>query len=177
MSILNVLETHDVDYKQHGQHHHVNRNWIGVDCPYCSPGHKAFRMGWSLSRRYFNCWHCGPQRTGECLALMLNIPINEAIGLAKQLKAEDDLNPIVRGLKLRGEYKPPAGVGPLPKEHRRYLLRRGFHPRELIREWEIEGIGIAPKLHGASSSRSTTRKEKWFHGRPAPSPRTRRSGT
>ena len=146
MSITELLEEHSVPYRLHGDHHHVGRNWVGVDCPYCSPNSGHFRMGWSNTKKYLNCWSCGPCRTGETLALLLNISPDRAYKLAKELKVRDDLNPRTRSLDIRGELKIPAGVGQLTPYHKRYLMKRGFAWRNLVKMWEIEAIGMAPRL-------------------------------
>lgn len=146
MNITEVLEQYGVPYKLHGDHHHVGRNWVGMDCPYCSPGSGGFRMGWSLRKKYLNCWRCGPCRTNDALIMLLGVNSDEARRIAKELKAHDDLNPYVRGMDIRGTLKLPEGLGPLTAYHKRYLLKRGFSPRNLVKEWEIEGIGIAKRL-------------------------------
>ena len=146
MSIVELLEEHGVEYKLHGDHHHVGRNWVGVDCPHCSPGSKSFKMGWSISKRYFNCWQCGPQRTGDTLELVLGVETKEAIRISRLIRSDDERHPFLLSLKKRGELKEPPGICRMAPVHKRYLENRGFDPDKIAKLWEVKGIGIGARL-------------------------------
>src|SRR5687767_12012825 len=59
MTFLDLLREHRIGFRESQEHHHVGRGWCGLDCPDCSPGAGAFRLGWNLERGYFSCWSCG----------------------------------------------------------------------------------------------------------------------
>jgi len=52
----------------------------------------------------------------------------------------------VKKEKPKGKLIIPKGVGNLQIPHARYLVERGFLPKDIINLWKIQGIGIAGKL-------------------------------
>ena len=141
LNLTDILDRHGVSYRVSGQHHHVTRNFAGVDCPKCSPGSGKYRLGFQLDGRRANCWVCGRLDAVEMLATVCGISTGEAIRLWRQrgfdYQAED---------RVQGQLKIPAGVGELQIAHRRYLLQRGFDPDQIEQLWGVKGIGIAAKL-------------------------------
>lgn len=142
MTFEEVFQEHSVDYRSPGEHHHAHGEWIQTDCPYCSPGWSSFRLGWHTRKRYANCYVCGPQRTGETLALLLRIPPDEAMKLARALRSEDP-HPSVQCKDIRGTLVIPPGLNRLAPAHRRYLEKRGFNPKEIVKTWDVEAFRIA----------------------------------
>ena len=143
MTFEDLFKEYSIEYRHYGEHHHAVRGWIQTDCPDCSPQSGSFRLGWNVTRRYANCWVCGPKRTGDTLAALLNVEPRVAARYAKLLRSEDDRHPEVRAMDARGTLSLPAGLGPLRETHRMYLRKRHFNPSKLVREWGLEGFGLA----------------------------------
>lgn len=142
-SLTDILTAHNVPYKKHGQHHHITSSqWVGVDCPRCTPGSGRYRLGFTLDGRRANCWSCGKQDVAAAIAAVCRLPLGAAIALREGLTGL--LRPAQR--PLRGVYAPPAGVGPLAGAHTRYLAGRGFDPMAIVRLWGVHGIGHAASL-------------------------------
>lgn len=137
-SLTTLLAKHSVETRHAGEHHHVNSGWLGVDCPYCSPGSGRFLFSFYLAGGRANCWQCGRKSPVEALVQLTGIPYAEARAVLR-----DRTTPIAEKIQHTGRYLPPSGVGPLQPAHRRYLERRGLDPDYAARVWGVGGIGIA----------------------------------
>jgi hypothetical protein len=147
MTIIELCQEYNIEYREPGTHHHAHGPWIQTDCPYCSPNWGSFRLGFHTGKRYFNCYACGAHRTGETLALMLNLTPDQAFKLSKELRSGDDHNPHIRAVERRGTLVLPQGVGPMAFTRRKYLENRGFDPKKIARTWEVQGIGISDRMY------------------------------
>jgi len=140
MNAAELLQDMGVEFLSAG-HHHCRPGWIQLDCPFCGKNSKGFHLGWNLASNYTNCWKCGGHRIEAVLREMGYGPEK-----AKAIKQELSLEPTIKVDKTRSTYKPPAGVGPLLKQHKQYLRSRDFDPEEMKQLWKIRGIGIAENL-------------------------------
>jgi hypothetical protein len=139
MTLVELLRECGVEFRLPGQHHHVTSQWIGVDCCYCSPGQKRFRMGLSMTTRAVNCWTCGVHRYFPTLLTLTGLRPDE---LADRLGGIDFRRGEER--KVGGKVVIPAGVEPLlmgPPNHREYLRGRGFNAVEIAKLWDVRAIG------------------------------------
>lgn len=138
MTVTEALQELGLDYREGGQHHHVNHGWVGVDCPRCSPGALKFRLG--IKGRAATCWQCGPVPLLAALHELTGRPYGEL----KLLLGDPDPPP--KQERPRGALKVPEGLGPLLAPHRRYLEDRGFDPDELVRLWHLGAYGVHHRL-------------------------------
>lgn len=146
MTIIDLLKENSIPHFVGPGHRHVRAGWCGVDCFQCSPNSSKFKLGINLSSLSCKCWGCSTIPLHLVLHHLLRIPQQEALVLARQL----------RGTRTPYAYKPsilnnqkvtiPIGVGELQEPHRRYLQSRGFDPDELVDIWNIQGIGVAPRM-------------------------------
>ena len=132
MTLINIFEQYGVRYRQHGEHHHTTRNWINVDCPWCSPGWNKYRLGFHPTGRC-SCWQCGRRDPITAVAKLCSLDYGQAAKLLKS--ATPQLEPITEGCK--GIYQPPKGVDVLLKPFRSYLTKRGFDPDEIVDRWGV----------------------------------------
>lgn len=138
MTIQEVLRDHGVVFASHGEHPLARPNWIAIrNCPFC--GNDRYYLGFNTRKRFFNCWSCRGHRTVVTL-VRLGVPYAIAKDFAR------DAGPLPGGEIERTKLVEPAGRGPLLRIHRKYLEGRGFNPDELVRTWELEGIGRAVAL-------------------------------
>lgn len=141
MNVTEIFETSGVEIAEHG-HHHAREGWIQIDCPFCSPKHRSFRMGWNEYGHYANCWVCGLHRGVETL---IELGVCDSYGAASKLIAELKANTEAPAEKIKivGDYKPPETVE-LKEQHIRYLKDvRKFDPDELVKLWSVRGIGMS----------------------------------
>ncbi len=139
-SILEVLEELGIEYREHGDHHHVSQNWIGFDCPFCSPSSGKFRMGYKLSTGFVNCWSCGSHPLASALHESSGRPYQAIRDLLQGITSSSFRE------RVRGNLVIPAGLGPLLHPHRKYLRDRGLDPEVLEKLWGLQGYGIHGKL-------------------------------
>lgn len=137
MKIHEFLEQYGIRYVSSGEHHHARPGWLNLDCPFCSPASSKFRLGYNLYGKYFNCWTCGPQRTGQTLAELTGQPLSK-------VKLIFDI--VERDAKWetadeRGKLQYPVGLGPLRQQHEEYLRSRNFDPDTLREHWGLRGFG------------------------------------
>jgi len=97
-------------------------------------------MGYSLADGYCACWKCGWHPIVKVVAELLEVSFKEAALLTKTLLTEKTTH-----TKKTGKLVIPPGVIPLMDPHKQYLSKRGFDWTDLDENWEVEGIGIAPR--------------------------------
>ena len=99
-------------------------------------------MGYSIRGNFVNCWKCGSHSLGETVASILGIPQKQAWAMVGQIDKQR-VGPVV---SKRGTLELPKGIAPLSDAHKRYLVKRGFDPDELVALWDLGGIGLASRL-------------------------------
>lgn len=138
MTVTEVLEELNVEIAPEG-HHHVSEGWVGIDCPFCSPGTGSFRLGIPPDTKgSVSCWACGPHRLWETLSEASGRPIRDVGALCQGLRGD---RPAERILERRGRLVVPFDTGKLQGPHRKYLESRRLDPTELSRLWGLQGIG------------------------------------
>lgn len=142
MNITELLTDLGIPFARGGTHRHVTANFVGVDCPWCSPGEGKFKLGIPVDGHGCSCWTCGPRPLADALIELTGRPWREVKRLLDPLELEAHQ----RQPEKRGKVKLPPGVGPMQEPHRRYLKGRGFDPDELERLWGLQGIGVARRL-------------------------------
>lgn len=140
MTFNDLLEKYSVESAPEG-HHHTTSGRVQLDCPLCSPGSHRFRLGFSSRKKSFNCWSCGFLPLIPTLMQLLKEPYTKCKEIASALDGTEEAE-----VSLRGTLEIPYGVGSLLSGHKKYLRSRGFDPEELEKLWDIQGIGVAPKL-------------------------------
>lgn len=140
MTIQEVLEGLGVAYAATG-HHHCREGWIQLKCcPFC--GSQNYHLGWNLRSNYASCWRCGGYN-GKRVLEALGVPVQEVLRLFRSINiAPQPEKPCLGPRRL----KEPIRRGPLLSVHREYLRKRGFSPEHVCRLWDVEGIGLAPRL-------------------------------
>lgn len=142
MTIQEVLQSLRVDYLESG-HHHCRDGWIQIaKCPFCSGSN--YHLGYNVQNRFFTCWRCRWHHV---------IPTLIALG-ASYLQAKEFFAgsaPVRRQAEWDEVAKPknlivPKHIGPMLKQHRRYLIDRNFDPSEIASIWNVGGIGILGNL-------------------------------
>lgn len=142
MNLTALLSELDIPYKLPGQHHHTTENRLQLDCPYCSPRSGKYRLGVSQSYGYTNCWTCGPHPLAQTLMEASDQSISKIIELLNQVEFHKPLSTDIP----KGKLTLPNGIFPMLPQHRKYLQSRRFDPDKIQELWNVQGIGIAPKL-------------------------------
>jgi hypothetical protein len=141
MTIQEILTDLHVEFREAGSHHHARPGWIQIrQCPFCSSDN--FHLGYNLQAKYFNCWKCGGHFGPKVL---------EALGLAREkaraLYQGIDTTGLAQSReRARVSVQEPSGRRLLGPIHELYLLRRGFDPKQIVRLWGVEAIGVAARL-------------------------------
>lgn len=143
MKVEDILRELGVPYLQHGAHHHSTPGRLQIDCPFCSPRSKRWRMGIKKDKNSAACWTCGWHSFTDVL--------KQITGWDGR-RVQEYLKPVifVQGKKTpqvnRGTLVVPKAVTNLLPVHRDYLTSRGYDPDQLATLWGIKGIGLAARL-------------------------------
>jgi hypothetical protein len=140
MDIEDILDDYGVEHRAYGEDHHVSEGWLGLQCPQCGADSGVFHLGYNLEWKYLSCWQCGRMPLTKTLAEL----INEPYAKVKQMVGDLEERSFDK-IPIRGKLVLPFGIGPLQKIHKMYLRERRFDPEALSKQWELEGIGPAPK--------------------------------
>jgi len=140
MTIIELYQQHGIPFATEG-HHHCRNGWVQTHCPFCHEDN--FKLGYNLTSGRFNCMGCGSHDTRETLARLLHTTVDRVPWVGR-----DKRSPPPRKTPRKRAYTPPlgpiafpTGTGPLKPIHRQYLEERDFDPDELVRIWQIQGIG------------------------------------
>lgn len=143
MHLTDALTELGVPHWAHGSHHHVTEGWVGIDCPFCSPGSGRARLGIHLGGLHANCWQCGVVSLTEALVTATNRSYHAVRRLLGGVPHER----LEKAYAARGKLVLPKGIGDLHPAHIRYLRGRGLDPDYVARVWGVRGIGqAAPRL-------------------------------
>lgn len=134
-----ILQHLRIEYKKHGEHHHVMEGWIGIDCPYCgcSHGNKGrYKLGINLNSLATTCWTCGRHNVVEVLSYISNKNKSYIVNLLKNVrKIQNSVEP-AKKLVI------PSGLTELQEPHIKYLTRRGFDADKIAKLWNIKALSI-----------------------------------
>lgn len=135
-----MLDLSTLLLEAHIQHGPPNpRGWINdLPCPFCGKNH----LGWNINHGRFFCWACLGHPTLLTLSRLLGITqtkARELLAKAGQQPAKP-LSSAVQG-HSRGRFTLPPGTGEGRDPHKAYLIRRGFDPGQVLREWGFLATG------------------------------------
>lgn len=144
MTLPELFDQLSIRYWRSGESHHVSNGWLGTDCFQCSPNSGRAKLGWSTKYPTVHCWTCGKVDRLDALMQLSGHSPRECIELLRQLEGWDENYREQR--KLDSKLVLPKNLGPLLPVHRDYLRMRGFDPNELVRLWQLQGIGLDSRL-------------------------------
>jgi len=142
MNLIQALDELKISYKKAGEHRHVRGEFVGVDCPFCSPSSEKYHLGISVQWGNCSCWKCGRHTLYD--SLVATVHNRSIVGdVLRRLKYDRSA---IKQKKVEGSLVVPKGVGEMTEAHIAYLQRRGFSAPVIASLWDIQGIGIAPRL-------------------------------
>src|SRR5688572_9277044 len=122
MNLLDFFRESDVNFREHGDHHHTSEGWVSADCFQCSPNSGHFRLGFNLTSLAASCWSCGRVSSLTALQELTGKDKSQCLAFLKNRDGQ------FLAKKARGRLKMPRGTGPLQDVHKRYLKSRNFDP-------------------------------------------------
>lgn len=137
------FKSNGIEFEEAG-HRHVRTGWVGIDCPYCSPGLRKFRLGFEISTGRVSCWVCGILNGPKVISVLLRKTEKESRSIWQGLSRKDFAAKKVT--RERGSLEIPKGVTDLAEPHRKYLRSRALSPEEISEVWGVKGIGMALSL-------------------------------
>lgn len=140
MDMMRLLDSLNLTYQTEG-HKHCRPGWVNMPCCHCQ-GNPGLHLGWNIQGEYFYCWRCGPHRTIDTLCHLSGLSPAEVRKLMRQFRGKPRMphTHFTRSPRTKS-FKFPSGTGPMQKQHKKYLLRRGFDPEYLEKEWGLLGTG------------------------------------
>lgn len=149
MKILELYQDFNVQYQTEG-HKHCRPGWINTACPFCS-GNPGLHLGVALDGSHAYCWRCGWHPIQKAVAGLLKVPEYKAKQIIREYHGVIDTpEPIIKP-RIKA-HKLPSGIIPLQLQHTQYLIKRGFDPIYLEKEWNLMGTGPVSLLDGISYS-------------------------
>lgn len=166
-----VLTEARIPFKRGGEHHHVRKDFIGVDCYTCGVGSGAYHLGISPTLGC-RCWRCGKKTIWDVWR-NLRLP-GSWKDVAGHYRREEYHRPT-------GTYTLPTGTGSLRSIHKRWLRGRGLVSSEMEKLWHLQGTNhragrlawrvVAPVLHHGKEVSWTSRRtgesgKRWVSAKP-----------
>jgi hypothetical protein len=120
--------------------------WVNIRCRFCDD--HSNHGGFQLEDGEYFCWRCGKHPLPKVIQSILDVTRTEASDiisaytrhiteeyLTNKYGGKSRENPKQQNLSL------PKGSNELSVQHKKYLIKRGFDPDELIKTWKIKGTG------------------------------------
>lgn len=152
MKTLELFRDYNIPHQTDG-HKHCRPGWVNVSCPFCV-GNPGLHLGFKLDGSIATCWRCGWHPVGKALAKLTGLSepkvreiMTEYGGTPTGVQAKE----VKRKVRAKA-FKTPSGTTPLQARHKRYILKRGFSPSYLEREWGLLGTGPVSKLDNINYS-------------------------
>jgi hypothetical protein len=140
MTFEDLLREYHIPYLTDG-HHHTRPGWIQLDCPFCGKDSGKYHLGYSIEGHYTNCWRCGFHSVLEVLSELTQLSFYQCKNLLKDIDHSK-----IKKVKTSGILKLPKGLVPLQTAHKKYLKKRGYRWKELVKVWGIQGLDFRSKL-------------------------------
>lgn len=125
-------------------HHHSRNGWINIKCPYCS-GNPGYHLGWHIHSKHFYCWRCGRKPMISTFATLLHLNFAETKKVLDQYDIDEYIVPNKKDSKKLPFLLPP-GSDNLQPQHIRYLKKRKFNPKQIIKDFKILGTGPISRI-------------------------------
>ena len=139
--ILSFYEDFGIDYIEHG-HKHCRPGWIQTPCPFCT-GNPGYHLGFNLNTNFFSCWRCGFHSNIEVIHEFAATDWGKAKTVLKEYQSvfnNFSKQTIEKKRRVTELIMPPL-TGSLGKNHKKYLINRGYNPDTLANEWDLLGTG------------------------------------
>jgi len=147
--LIEIYDDFNIPYSTHGRN--CKEGWVNTTCPYCDD--TSNHLGGHIMSGVYNCWKCGRHDRAETLSKLLGLPLDEVFKILKKYRGGSK-----RRTKDAIRTKPDSLKMPnnlsrqLLKRHAHYLLKRGFDPVQVKREWKIRCAGSKSFLHAKGKS-------------------------
>ncbi len=145
MKIIALYQDFGINYRTEG-HKHCRPGWVNVECPFCS-GNQGYHLGFEIKKEYFYCWRCGTHPIVPTLSKLFGISEQQVYVLIKQYGGKSKLRQ-EKLITKKQEFKFPFNTSTLLEKHKNYLIKRGFNPDYLAKEWQIQGTSFISILDG-----------------------------
>ncbi len=127
----------DYNIQQFTEGKNTQAGWINIQCPFCQDN--SNHGGFNISGGYYNCWQCGGHNIIQVIIKLLEC----SYWKAKQIVDEYEVAAVLKENKKKVPgariIEFPKGTGNLQPHHKKYLIKRGFDPEEIINLWGIRG--------------------------------------
>lgn len=140
MDVRRFLQDYNIQFIMDGNKH-CTEGWVNIHCPFCA-GSQDYHLGIEQTGNGINCWRCGGHSLPAVVVKLLGLTFPEARALLKKYdggiisrKRETIANVSIFPLKY------PSPNSPMNKAGKRYLVRRGFDPDKLEKEWGLFQTG------------------------------------
>lgn len=123
-------------------HKHTRRGWVNTICPFHQGSTGGYHLGYNLVKGYFFCFGCGWHPTDLTIQTFTKTDKRQAKKILQSYESTGQLlkpNQQEEPYEKPDKLKWPEGYGRMVAAHRNYLLRRGFNPEGLEREWDLGG--------------------------------------
>lgn len=150
VTLEELLKDRGIQFVRSGEHHHATKHFINMDCPFCSPDTKRYRLGFNVIHKYFHCWACGHLNKIDCLCSLLNITRTEAKQALQLLRINDKYTKTDNQTKTQNRQRqvvlPQGLLKTLLPQHKQYLEKRKLDPNEIARIWRVTGTGAVSSI-------------------------------
>lgn len=135
--ILSFCRNYGIPYAMQGKN--IGPGWLGMNCPFHRD--EAYHLGFNIAGAYFYCWKCGGHSVHRIIKGYLRCSDFEAQTIEDEYGTR---NSLLAGLNKR---TPQADTLVMPGEelsklYRKYLIKRGLDPDEIIEKYHVKAGGI-----------------------------------
>lgn len=132
------LNDYSIPYSTEGKN--IGKEWIGIKCPFCDDS--SWHGGFNITKGYYNCWLCGYHKLINVIISLTGESFKTAQNIIRKHSNTISISITTQQETKKKELILPTGSGTLFFTHKEYLLKRGFDPDYLEKEWGLQGTGF-----------------------------------
>jgi len=150
VDIKQLLQDYGVHYLTEG-HKHCREGWVNIPCPFCA-GSPGYHLGIHENGNGTHCWRCGTHPISKILSRVLNLAEPQVWAILQKYKITRYRKQIIEPTVSIFPLKFPKPNTKLTPQYKEYLVKRGFDPDKLKKEWGLSQTGPVSFLDGISYS-------------------------
>ena len=138
MELIEFLESNNIEYWQGGKN--VSSGYINIQCVFCDD--TSNHLGINKKSLKCNCWKCGSHTFVDLVMEIKSCSLKDAKEIFKSISKGDFYEEnIVEKTDLTLKF-PKNATKIFPKQHLKYLKKRGFNPNRIIRDFDLYACGF-----------------------------------
>lgn len=140
MELKEFLQDTGVEYWTSGKN--VSSGYINIRCVFPECDDRTNHLGINKKSLKCNCWKCGPHSFIDVIMELKECSFKEAKKIYKSISKNEFYESEQKSTKNKKLIFPPKATKIFPKQHLKYLKKRGFNAKSIIKQFNLYACGF-----------------------------------